>query len=169
MPVQYMQIKPSHLRSSMIPERLIIVWYCQAVRIWNCESSPKASLLVARQHIKYFLCIYCSNPGSWKYSMCLYYTFLQHLTAHFAAVSKWNVQRVALKHTFNTWPWHVFITGLVPLIYIYDWIAHCVLNCRQAVKPPEVFEPPSYYSPPAESTIESQLKHWPKITQFELN
>ncbi len=44
------------------------------------------------------------QPGSWKYTVIMY------LTACFAAVSRWNFQRVALKHTFNTWPWHVFIT-----------------------------------------------------------
>ncbi len=47
-----------------------------------------------------------------------------------------------------------------------DWIA---LNCRQAVKPPEVFDPPYYYSLPAESTIESHASCWPKITRFEAN
>ncbi len=45
---------------------------------------------------------------------CLYIHFcntvIMYLAARFAAVSKWNVQRVALKHTFNTWPWHVLIT-----------------------------------------------------------
>ncbi len=43
---------------------------------------------------------------------CLYYfcnTVIMYLAACFAAVSKWNVQRVALKHRFNTWPWQVFI------------------------------------------------------------
>jgi len=35
---------------------------------------------------------------------------------------------------------------LKALIYINDWIAHCVLNCQQAVKPPEAFEGPSYDS-----------------------
>ncbi len=37
---------------------------------------------------------------------CLYIHFcntvIMYLAARFAAVSKWNVQRVALKHTFNT-------------------------------------------------------------------
>ncbi len=98
-----MQIKPGYLRSSMINERLNIVLYYQAVRHWNSKSSLKASLLFALQHLKS-----SSNPTSWKYvPLC---TLLQHLTARFAEVSKWNVQRVALKHTFNAWPWHVFIT-----------------------------------------------------------
>ncbi len=54
---------------------------------------------------------------------------------------------------------YIYIYIYIYIYNIYDWIAHCVLNCRQAVKPPEVFEPPFYYSLPAESTIESQLKH----------
>lgn len=46
-----------------------------------------------------------------------------------------------------------------PLIYVNEWIAHCVLNCHQVVKPPEVFEPPFYYSLMEESTIDRQPKH----------
>ncbi len=54
---------------------------------------------------------------------CLYIHFcntvIMYLAARFAAVSKWNVQRVALKHTFNTWPWHVFITLVQTRIAVF--------------------------------------------------
>ncbi len=50
-----------------------------------------------------------------------------------------------------------------------DWIAPCVLICRHAVKTPEVFDPPSYYSLSAESTIDSHANRWFKITRFEAN
>ncbi len=56
--------------------------------------------------------------------MCLYIHFcntvIMYLAACFAAVSKWNVQRVALKHTFNTWPWHVFITLVQARIAVFS-------------------------------------------------
>ncbi len=55
---------------------------------------------------------------------CLYIHFcntvIMYLAARFAAVSKWNVQRVALKHTFNTWPWHVFITLVQARIAVFS-------------------------------------------------
>jgi len=46
-----------------------------------------------------------------------------HLTARFAAVPKWNVQWMTLKHRFNTWPWHVFVT------FILAHYAVFVLRC----------------------------------------
>ncbi len=54
---------------------------------------------------------------------CLYIHFcntvIMYLAARFVAVSKWNVQRVVLKHTFNTWPWHVFITLVQARIAVF--------------------------------------------------
>ncbi len=57
-----------------------------------------------------------------------------YLAAHFAAVSKWNVQRVALKHTFNTWPWHVFITLVQARIAVFS------LCCLRYVLPPFIIQ-----------------------------
>ncbi len=55
---------------------------------------------------------------------CLYIHFcntvIMYLAARFAAVSKWNVQRVALKHTFNTWPWPFFITLVQARIAVFS-------------------------------------------------
>ncbi len=40
------------------------------------------------------------------------------------AVSKWNVQRV-LKHTFNTWPWHVFNMFCYRHVLLHFYYASC--------------------------------------------
>ncbi len=69
---------------------------------------------------------------------CLYIHFcntvIMYLAARFAAVSKWNVQRVALKYTFNTWPWHVFITLVQARIAVF------LLCCLRYVLPPFIIQ-----------------------------
>ncbi len=69
---------------------------------------------------------------------CLYIHFcnsvIMYLAARFAAVSKWNVQRVALKHTFNTWPWHVFIRLVHARIAVFS------LYCLRYVLPPFIIQ-----------------------------
>ncbi len=69
---------------------------------------------------------------------CLYIHFcntvIMYLAARFVAVSKWNVQRVALKHTFNTWPWHVFITLVQARIAVFS------LCCLRYVLPPFIIQ-----------------------------
>ncbi len=69
---------------------------------------------------------------------CLYIHFcnsvIMYLAARFAAVSKWNVQRVALKHTFNTWPWHVFIRLVHARIAVFS------LCCLRYVLPPFIIQ-----------------------------
>lgn len=41
-----------------------------------------------------------------------------------------------------------------------DWISHCVLKCEQALKPPEVFEQPSYCSLPTDCIIDLQYSQY---------
>ncbi len=69
---------------------------------------------------------------------CLYIHFcntvIMYLATRFAAVSKWNVQRVALKHTFNTWPWHVFIRLVHARIAVFS------LYCLRYVLPPFIIQ-----------------------------
>ncbi len=69
---------------------------------------------------------------------CLYIhfcnTLIMYLAARFATVSKWNVQKVALKHTFNTWSWHVFITLVQTCIAVF------LLCCLRYVLPPFIIQ-----------------------------
>ncbi len=58
-----------------------------------------------------------ATQAHWKY--VLYIHFCNTVIMYLVAVSKWNVQRVALKHTFNTWPWHVFITLVQARIAVF--------------------------------------------------
>lgn len=43
------------------------------------------------------------------------------------------------------------------------------INKHGKCKPPEVLDPPSYYSLLTESTFESHANCWPKITRFKAN
>ncbi len=56
-------------------------------------------------------------------------TSITYLSARFTAVSKWNVQWVALKRAFNTWPWSCFYyvgtgTYAVFLLFCFKYILY---------------------------------------------
>ncbi len=68
---------------------------------------------------------------------CLWQRFcntdITYLTAHFVAVSKWNVQWVALKCVFNTWRWPCFYYVVACIVAIQNsnvrWVKVNALLC----------------------------------------
>jgi hypothetical protein len=88
----------------------------------------------------------------------------------------YTCDRITVENSNATQDW--FATVRLPLclfnfafrslIYMNVCIAHYVLNCQQAVKPPGVFERPSYDSLLTKGIIDLQPKQWPKINRFAL-